>query len=280
MRFTAILPLLCILASLVLSLLCLFAGSRQGFLEEVDLLTLNTSRIGHTPLFNTSDGDGGFFSSVFNDIQGDINDAAADVASDVARAIGIHHFYKQYILRYCKGYYKHNTTDENITQCSSRVAFATFNPTEAIEAELKPGLNLSVIRWPDQIDDSFQAVKMSMRAMFVLYCIGIALTAIAVLGALFSFLLGGILSAILNFMICILAFIALGIASALVTVAIVKVTNSVNKYGKPIGIAAYKGGHFLGMTWAATGLILLAAFLWIMDCLSGRRRRTTVVREK
>lgn len=41
MRPTAIIPLLFTLGALVLSLLCLFAGSKKGFLQNADLLTVS-----------------------------------------------------------------------------------------------------------------------------------------------------------------------------------------------------------------------------------------------
>lgn len=41
MRATAIIPLLFTLGALVLSLLCLFAGSKKSFLQNADLLTVS-----------------------------------------------------------------------------------------------------------------------------------------------------------------------------------------------------------------------------------------------
>ena len=63
-----------------------------------------------------------------------------------------------------------------------------------------------------------------------------------------------------------LAFLTLVIASIISTVVITKAVNAVNKYGADIGIAAYKGSTFLGMTWAATALMLLASMVWIAEC--------------
>ena len=109
--------------------------------------------------------------------------------------------------------------------------------------------------------------------MFVFYCIGIAFAAFAALAALVGVLADGRISAFFNCLIDIFAFLALGIASGISTAIIVKVTHYVNLYGKEIGIAAYKGAAFLGMTWASTVLMLLASFLWIFDCCIGPRRR-------
>jgi hypothetical protein len=55
--------------------------------------------------------------------------------------------------------------------------------------------------------------------------------------------------------------------------------DAINKYGKPIGIAAYKGTTFMAMTWVATVVMFLAACLWIAECCTGRRKKTTYVRD-
>lgn len=70
-----------------------------------------------------------------------------------------------------------------------------------------------------------------------------------------------------------LAFLALVIASIISTIVITKAVNAINKYGAEIGIAAYKGSTFLGMTWAATALMLLASVVWIAECFKGRKNR-------
>lgn len=104
MRFLAIFPLLCSLASLILTLLILFAGTNKSFLPNADLLTLNASRLGHTSLFNTSDGSGGFFSNLINGVEGDIDNLINDATSDIAKAFGLHDFYAAHIMDFCEGF--------------------------------------------------------------------------------------------------------------------------------------------------------------------------------
>lgn len=43
MRFSAILPVLLCAAALVLSFLCLFAGSSKGFMEDYALVTVSST---------------------------------------------------------------------------------------------------------------------------------------------------------------------------------------------------------------------------------------------
>lgn len=61
------------------------------------------------------------------------------------------------------------------------------------------------------------------------------------------------------------------IASAISTAIINQIVDSVNTYGKDVGIAAYKGTTFIGMTWAATIVILISGFTWVVEFIRGRR---------
>ena len=63
------------------------------------------------------------------------------------------------------------------------------------------------------------------------------------------------------------------LASSISTGVIVKVTNVVNEHGHDIGLAAYRGKTFLGMTWAATILALLTSFVWFAEIIVGRRQQ-------
>jgi hypothetical protein len=229
-------------------------------------------------------------------------------------------------MNYCEGYYEPNTTvtreqhpSENVTYCSNRTAFFHFDPTAIIQSELAPGVNLTDIHWPSEIEDAVRAVEVASKVMFIFYCIGIGFVGLALIGAAWGVLANGRISAFVNFMLDIvspliskplgkmtrhtlpttvrrragesnpmlclllphlhtantrqLAFLTLVIASIISTVIITKAVNAVNKYGADIGIAAYKGSTFLGMTWAATALMLLASVVWIAECCRGRKNR-------
>lgn len=129
-----------------------------------------------------------------------------------------------------------------------------------------------------------------MKAMFVLYCIGIAFAGLAFLGAIAAFFTDGRVEAVVDAMLCFvsvvlplvwwcfandlqLAFLALAIASAIASALIVKAVNAINYYGNDVGIAAYKGSSFLALTWVATVLMFLAAVGWLVDCCVGSSRR-------
>lgn len=60
---------------------------------------------------------------------------------------------------------------------------------------------MSDLKWPTAIEDGVRAVSIASKAMFVLYCIGIAATSITFITALLGVATGGRGSAILNFII-------------------------------------------------------------------------------
>ena len=62
------------------------------------------------------------------------------------------------------------------------------------------------------------------------------------------------------------------LASAISTGVIVKITDLVNKHGSVIGVVAERGNTFIGMTWAATLLVLCASGIWFVEIIIGRRR--------
>ena len=67
------------------------------------------------------------------------------------------------------------------------------------------------------------------------------------------------------------SFVALMVASAIATAVINNVVKVINKYGNEIGVYAYKGEIFIGMTCAATLLVLLTGFMWLYEWRVQRR---------
>jgi len=104
-------------------------------------------------------------------------------------------------MNYCEGYYEPNATihgtSENVTHCSPLTAFFHFDLTAVVEQELRPGVNLSDIHWPQEIEDTARDIEVAAKVTFVVYVIGIAFAGLAVLGAIFGVF--GRISAFLNF---------------------------------------------------------------------------------
>lgn len=208
----------------------------------------------------------------------------------------MHDFYSAHILDFCEGFYTptalpNATVDngdisKNVTSCSNRTAMYTFDPRETLQRELNrtghSDINLEDLDWPSQVDDGLRALQMASNAVFVLYCIGIGFAFLAFIAALVSIFFSGRISAFINVIIDWLAFLAIGIASAIATAIVVKSTQLINKYGNDIGIEAQKGSKFLAITWVATAVMLVASLVWCCDCVVGRRRekRRGYVHEK
>ena len=64
-----------------------------------------------------------------------------------------------------------------------------------------PGLKLADLKWPSAIKDAARAVGSASKVMFVLYCIGITTTGLALTGALVGIVRAGRLIAILNIVV-------------------------------------------------------------------------------
>jgi hypothetical protein len=191
------------------------------------------------------------------------------------------------MLNYCYGQYTpvevanatipHKDISKNITGCSESQAMYKFDPTaivqEALNRVTQGKVKLSDINWPEDIDDGIRALNALMGAMFVLYVLAICLIFVAMVTAVLAVLASGRLSACVNFLVATLAFLAIGLASALVTAVMVKAADLINEYGKDAGLVASWGSKFLALTWAATGLMFVVLIAWVVEVCVGRRNK-------
>lgn len=257
------------------------------------------SMVGRTFL-DTSKPSSSILGSITSSVKDDINGAIIDIV----HYLNLHDFYSVHLLDYCEGYYTPtavvNSTSRpsrNVTSCSNRTALFHFDPTGTLQKELKPGVSLQDLHWPSAIQDGIRTLEVASKVMVILYYVGIAVIGLAIIGSIIGFIVGGTLNATLNILLSIVcyfqsggrrehsanslqvAFLALGIASAIATVISVKATNIINQQGNRIGVAAYRGNKFLAMTWTTTALMLVAAVAWIAECCSGRRKLATYMKE-
>jgi len=190
-----------------------------------------------------------------------------------------------HILDFCEGYYTPgpvpNTTlprsqiHRNVTSCSNRTAMYSFDPRTTLQQELNASghgnVALSDLNWPSDVDRGLHALVIAQKATFVLYCVAIALIGVATLLALASLFAEGRLSAFVNVLVDWLAFLAIGLASAIATAVAVKAVDVINKYGDHIGAQASTGSKFLVLTWVATAVMLVASIVWCFECIVGRK---------
>ncbi|KAF2467539.1 uncharacterized protein BDR25DRAFT_63480 [Lindgomyces ingoldianus] len=294
MRLSALIPALCCTAALVLSFLCLFAGNKENFMEDYHLLTLNTSRIGENLLNSSTSGNSdNTISNLFHNITNSISNKINDAAGDLAEKLGVDDFYSAHILDYCYGDYvptplanatvSSSDIHKNVTRCSNRTAMFHFDPTEALQRSLNQSgvdITLDDLQWPKDIQNGIDAIKILQETVFVLYCISIGLIFLALIAAFPALIAAGRMAACLNVMVASVAFIAIGLASAIVTAFIVKGSHLINKYGNEIGVEAHRGGRFLAITWAATALMFITLLLWCFETCIGHRRKERYVAPK
>jgi len=294
----------CAVVGFVLSMLCLFAGHKAGFMEDYAIITLNTSTLGYQLIPTTTSSGAqptgtGFFTSIYqnltseihnltSEIEGDLDSIIGDVADKLAAELGIKQWYSLHVLDFCEGNYAPNATGEgahkNGTKCSNQTAMYHFDLTQILNNELEVGklhINLSDINWPDDIQKGLNDLSTALDAEFVLYCVGIASAGLAILTSLVAtFLHGSRLVSFGNFGLASLSFLTLMIASIIVTVVQNKATHLINKYGNEIGIYAYKGIKYLIITWVAAAVMFLASTSWVVEFCIGRRQRGREYTEK
>lgn len=258
-------------------------------MEDYHLITLNTSLLGETLLTDDRPTDtSNPITNLLNLIPNEVSDTINDKIGEVTARLGIEDWYSAHMLNYCEGQYtpgevanatlKDSDISKNVANCSANQAIYRFDPTRIIEQRLnESGLDVTLedLKWPEDIQNGIDALNALMAAMFVLYVIAICLIFVALVAAVFAVLSSGRLSACVNFLIATLAFIAIGLASALVTAVMIKGTDVINQHGNDIGVEAKWGAKFLGLTWAATGLMLVVVLMWVVEFCIGRRHKKT-----
>lgn len=230
------------------------------------------------------------------------NDAVSAAGGALNEALDIPDFYSAHLMTFCQGDFTPDAKDPNaegvVTECSVRKAFYNFDPTAIIESKLPDGVGLSDLQWPDDIANGLKAVSVASKAMFFFYIVGIAAAGIGMIGAVFGLLAYEHKVALANLGVnsvssastllqqsselthSQLGFICLGLASAMATVIIYRVTDAINDSGAAIGLEADRGTAFLGMTWTATILMLLATIGWVGEFLMGRRSSNSYYKQE
>ncbi|KAI5367613.1 hypothetical protein Slin14017_G026490 [Septoria linicola] len=281
MRCFAVVPILLLTAALILTFLCLFAGHKQGFLENFQILSLNVSQLGEQS-FLTVTQDNSEIGQLFGALPENVQSAISQGVNTAAQSLGIPEFYNVNIMTVCQGDYDPNALAEdasrNVTDCSDMRAGYRFDPRDQIQDEIDArGLNIDIsqLGWPDALDDALSVVEPITLGAFVLYVVNCAVIFIALIFSIMAIFTSGRLSACCNVGFNLLAFLISAATSAIITVVAVYGSDLINQYGEEYGVLASSGTSFLILTWFATGCLLVTALLWCVDCccLSGRRKR-------
>ncbi|KAJ5569727.1 uncharacterized protein N7459_009157 [Penicillium hispanicum] len=221
--FKRLFPAVTAFIAFIITLCCLFAGTQKNLLDSVDLLTL------YTP------------------------EGAFDSAT--------HDFYSVHVMSYCQGTLgtvepSSASITRNVTQCSNRTILFSFDPTEAWPKEVTNG---STLEWPRVISDDFHAFRMTSQSMAVLYCIGVGAVGAVLVVRAASFAAPRIQQGPFEFGFLVLGSLSISIASIIATVIAFEFVALINAHGDGSNVTARHGDKFLGMTWAATGLLLVGS---------------------
>jgi hypothetical protein len=262
---------------------------------------LNTSRIGQN-LVNISSSTQssnplvGLLKNLTKPLTTSIQNGLNNAASSFAKDLGLEDFYSAHILDHCEGFFtpgpvpnatlKASKIDRNVTSCSNRTSNFDFDPGAALQRTLDKsgtGVTLKDLGWPDELDKGIRALRTAVRATFALYCIAVGFALLAALA--FAFWMFGPSTSgrgvpLAGAGLAFVAFMAMGIASAIVTSVAVKGDNIIDKYGKKIGVEAARGNGYLALTWAGTACLFLASIVGCFGCCLGRKRRVKTVGEK
>lgn len=179
----------------------------------------------------------------------------------------------------------------NVTECSNRKLLFAFDPTEEWKEGVSHGPNLE---WPRVISDDFHAFRMTTRSMAVMYMIGVGAIGSALVARVVSLIAPRAQQGLFEFGFLVvsrisyflahcrsfpsagknkqgnqisnpltsvdqLGALSLSIASIVATVIAFEFVDLINAHGDGSNVSAKYGDKFLGMTWAAAGLLLVGS---------------------
>lgn len=165
MKFTAGIPLIFSMVSFVLTMLCLFAGSKKGFMEDYHIMVFNTSTLGQNFVESLANGDssssattasatatstsssggilGGGIGGIISTIEASatavvgsmkseaasiLNDVGNDVADKLANELGIDQFYSIHVMDLCQGDFSPNATVNNPSYNITNCTTVSYDP--------------------------------------------------------------------------------------------------------------------------------------------------------
>ncbi|KAF2144795.1 uncharacterized protein K452DRAFT_266904 [Aplosporella prunicola CBS 121167] len=252
MRVSAVVSVLCTIAATILSFLCLFAGWKPDFLEDASIMTLDISK-----LLRSENGT--------NTI---VSYKNTDASSGSASATtGDHAWYSVHVMNYCEGNFESDGS-KTLISCSTGMAFFSFDPIEVLKAQSEGPIAVS---FKGDITTVGSKMKDAYKATFFLLCMGLAAAAIEVVLSIVAVIMDlrrpihGTTISFINLGLATTAFLGLGLASGIITGVMIEAVKKINQSRAETGLVAAKGDKFLAMAWAATGLMLLATCLWLVD---------------
>jgi len=295
-RLLVLIPLVLSIVGMVLSALSLFAGHKQGFMEDYAIARLNVSMMGQELLPTSSDeveeeddGDDGFLDSVgdkISDLKDDVVDYGNDLLGDgvdrVTEELGIADWYSIHVMDSCEGYYEPNATDANpslnSTGCTDSEPGQRFNLSKILDKQMSLGpieVSINDLGWTPEVQEKLDILNDALLGLFILYVLGMGFSGLAILGCIAAFFLPEKRAVHLaNFVVATLGALSLLVASILVTVAVTKGVNEINDVAEAINIEVDRGNKFLIISWVAAGVLLTSVIFWAVKfCVAWRANK-------
>ncbi|CAI7566722.1 unnamed protein product [Penicillium glandicola] len=223
-----------VFVAFILTLLCLFAGTQKNFLNDVELLTL------YTPVGLTGS--------------------------------ATHDFYSVHVMSYCQGTLgiadPSGEVTRIVTECSNRTIRSSFDPTQAWPEEITSHQQMG---WARVISDDFHAFRTTSQVMAVLYCIGVGAMCVAMLIRVWTTLSPHAYQGSCEFWFFMLGSFSVSVASIIATVIGFEFVALINAHGEGSNVSAHYGDKFLGMTWAAVGLLFAGSLACFMNVFVNKR---------
>jgi len=290
-------------------MLALFAGKQPGFMEDYDIIRLNTSGLGRNliptpaqggdkPTTTTSGGSGlgGFFGSVVASVTaaaGAVESKIAGVADDIAdelldklsQELGIKQFYSLHALDTCEGDFTPNATTIgagfNVTNCTAPLDTGKYNVTARLDHDLGVGplkINLASLKWSQDLQHEFDKIPGLFLALAIFFIIGAGAAGVSMLSSiagLVTYSRSPRLTALNNVCWAGLSALALFVGSMIVTIGGKKAADAINEFGDDIGLVATRGSKFISISWASFAAMFVAACYWTYELfavIKARRR--------
>jgi len=169
--------------------------------------------------------------------------------------------------------------DTKVTYCSPIDGLYAFNPVDIFKTELISNYTINDLGIPTDVEDGAKALALAYKVMFICYVIGVALSGICVLlGLTVGWLETRVVAGIVGLLSILTAF-ALAVGAGIATVISIKLKDVFNEFmGSKVNVwVDNDGGRFLGLSWAAVLVMVLAMIYWVFGCCcggsAGRRRR-------
>ncbi|KAM4056733.1 SUR7/PalI family protein [Hirsutella rhossiliensis] len=283
-RYIVILPLVLALASFVLTSLTLFAGHKQGFMEDYAIVRLNTSMIGQSILDKaTGDKDQskpkddafgrlkGWVDGKKNDVKEKLN----GVVGNITEHLGVPDWYSLHIMNACEGQFEPNPTAPNpglnMTNCTASSPAHRLNLTRMLDHDLGVGpvrVNLADMDWTESLQDKLDILNNALLALFTIYVLAMGFSGLSMLLNVGALLLPAKTAMVLvNLAVASMGGLACIIGSTIITVAGSKAVKHINEKGARVGLSAERGFKFHILGWVATGFMLAVTAFWLVQFL-------------